>query len=101
MRRIAQAVIVALAFASLSACVSTGFLGFLTTTKQMDLELEARDQEIAALKAELAGYRALKADAEEAIRQVAETRTMVEERMESLPVDTIRRIIEILRAALP
>jgi predicted nucleic acid-binding Zn-ribbon protein len=109
MRRIAG-ITALLAALALSGCATTGFLGFLVTTRGMQNALAERDQEIAALQAELQSYRTLKADTEQAIAKMTETFETVEElegvaqqaeaRIAAIPNETIRRIIELLQAAL-
>lgn len=110
MRRTMGLMLLLLATLALSGCLSTGFLGFLATTKQMNKALEERDTQIAALKSELAEYRTLKTDTEQAVKQMVDAYEKVEtleasakqteERFATLPADTIRRIVEILQAAL-
>ncbi len=110
MRRITSLTAALLATLVLSGCATTGFLGFLVTTKQMNKALDTRDQEITALKTELEGYRTMKADAEKAVADMQATIQAVDElqdvadqaveRIAAIPAETIQRIVQLLQAAL-
>ena len=101
---------------ALSGCASGKFLGFLATTdyvdkKTKDLEAatKAQDAQIADLKAQIADYQSLKAQAqaaldqmnknEQAIQGLQDAAQKVESRINSLPRDVIRQIVDILQAA--
>ncbi len=65
--------LVIVAALALSGCATSGFLGFLATTQYVDLKAKtSQDQqaaEIAALKAQLADYQAVKDQAKAAADQ--------------------------------
>jgi outer membrane murein-binding lipoprotein Lpp len=108
------AVIAAIA---LAGCASGKFLGFLATTdyvdaKSRDLETKAKaqDAEIADLKSQLADYQSMKAQAQAAIDQMNKSQQAiqdlqdaaqkVEARINSLPREVIRQIVDILQASM-
>jgi outer membrane murein-binding lipoprotein Lpp len=103
-----------LAAVALSGCATSGFLGFLATTQYVDREAkEVQDKqaaEIAALKAQLADYQAIKDQAKAAVDQVNESRKTIEDlqalarraeaRIGSIPKEVIRQIVDILQGSL-
>ncbi len=105
---------------ALSGCATSGFLGFLATTQYVDTRTKAaQDQqaaEIAALKAQLADYQAVKDQAKAAADQAKaavdqaktaadqadESRKTLEDlqaRIATLPKDVIRQIADILQGS--
>jgi vacuolar-type H+-ATPase subunit I/STV1 len=101
--------------------MSSGFLGFLATTKQVDQKLADQDaritQELAEKKAELekvkkelADLQLLKEQTQAAVKQMLATQEaitelqalagQVEGRLDNLPTETLQRMIEILQKAL-
>jgi len=99
-------VLVIVAALALSGCATSGFLGFLATTHYVDLKAKAiQDQqaaEIAALKAQLADYQAIKDQAKAAADQANESRKTLEDlqaRIASIPKDVIRQIADILQGS--
>jgi len=121
MRNTALAVLAAFLLLALSGCASTGFLGFLATTKQVDQklaeqsarvgeELTAEKAELGQLKRELEEIRTLKEQARTAVEQMARTQAAVdelrasggrvEERLAALPAETLKWMIDILQNAL-
>ncbi|HET6452078.1 MAG TPA: hypothetical protein VFI08_12245 [Spirochaetia bacterium] len=109
-------VLAVLAAVALSGCAGGKFLGFLATTDYVDgktRDLEARskaqDAQIADLKAQLADYQSLKAQAQAAIDQMNKSQQAIQDlqdaaqraeaRINSLPREVIRQIVQILQAA--
>ncbi len=106
--------LVIIAAVALSGCATSGFLGFLATTQYVDLKARAiQDQqaaEIAALKAQLADYQAVKDQAKAAVDQVNESRKTIEDlqalarraeaRIGSIPKEVIKQIADILQGSL-
>ncbi len=113
---------------SLSGCLSTGFLGFLATTESVDkkiAEQEARiDQkleqasgelaqqktEVAQISADIQEFQGIKQQTEDALGKLTETEATVEElktliqqletQMNTLPDETLKKLVEILQASL-
>jgi hypothetical protein len=106
--------LVIIAAVAFSGCATSGFLGFLATTQYVDLKAKAiQDQqaaEIAALKAQLADYQAIKDQAKAAVDQVNESRKTIEDlqalarraeaRIGSIPKEVIKQIADILQGSL-
>ncbi len=109
-------VVTVLAAFALTGCASGKFLGFLATTDYVDSktrDLEARskaqDAQIADLKAQLADYQSLKAQAQAAIDQMNKSQQAIqalqdaaqkaEAQIRSIPRDVIRQIVDILQSA--
>ena len=99
--------LIILAAVALSGCATSGFLGFLATTQYVDLKAKTiQDQqaaEIAALKAQMADYEAIKEQAKTAVDQANESRKSLEDlqaRIATLPQDVIRQIADILQGSL-
>jgi septal ring factor EnvC (AmiA/AmiB activator) len=105
----------------LTGCMSTGFLGFLATTDSVEARIAEQD---AAMKADMDRQQArldgmakdlrdlqtMKEDASKAIDQAAQSKKTVEElkatiarleaRLEALPEQSLRMLIDILQASL-
>ncbi len=107
MKGIALVVLAAVVLAALSGCFSTGFMGFLATTEQVDKkiadqdakasrELEAQKAELAKLQQQMADFQTLKEQAEE-LRTLAKK---VEGRLATLPKETLQKLVDILQSAL-
>ena len=99
-----------IAVISLSGCFSGKFLGFLATGDYVDSKAREQAAEIASLKAQIADYQSLKAQAQEAIDQVNKEQkdiqdlqalaSRAEARINSIPHEVIKQIVEILQASL-
>ena len=106
-----------LAAVALTGCVNGKFLGFLATTDYVDAKArdaearaKAQDEQIAALKAQLADYQSLKAQAQAAIDQMNQSQKTIqdlqslaqraESRINSIPREVIRQIVDILQGSL-
>ncbi len=102
-------VIAVIAAFALTGCASGKFLGFLATTDYVDTQTkdlkareQAQDAQIADLKAQLADYQALKAQAQAAIDQMNKSEQAIQDlegRINSIPRQVIRQIVDILQAA--
>jgi uncharacterized membrane protein YgcG len=104
-------VIAALAF---TGCASGNFLGFIATNKYVDDKTKAlADEEakqIVDLKAQLADYQKIKEQAQAAVDQVNQNQKTiqdlqalakkVESRLDQMPKDVIKQLIDALQAAL-
>jgi len=102
-------IVAVVAAVALTGCASGKFLGFLATTdyvdaKTKDLEAKARaqDAQIADLKAQLADYQSMKAQAQAAIDQMSKSQQAIQDletRINSIPRQVIRQIVDILQSA--
>ena len=103
-------VLAAIAIIALSGCASGKFLGFLATTDYVDRQKKEQAVEIAALKAQLADYQALKTQAQAAIEQMNQSQKTIQDlqalaqraeaRINSIPREVIKQIVDILQASL-
>jgi len=103
-------VLVVITFIALSGCANQGFLGFLATTGYVDRVAKEQAAEIASLKAQIADYQSLKAQAQEAIDQVNKSQKDIQDlqvlaqkaeaRIGAIPNEVIRKIVDILQASL-
>ena len=71
----------------LSSCATTGFLGFLATTKYVENKLDEQREE---LEAEIEAVEELGAELEEMVGRV-------KDRLDVLPRETIQKMIDILQ----
>ncbi len=104
-------VIAAFAF---TGCAGGNFLGFIATNKYVDDQNKAladrQAKEIADLKAQLAEYDKVKQQAQEAADQVAQSQKAIEDlqalakrvegRLNKIPKDVLKQIIDALQATL-
>ena len=103
-------VLAVIAIIALSGCASGKFLGFLATTDYVDRQKKEQAVEIAALKAQLADYQALKTQAQAAIEQMNQSQKTIQDlqalaqraeaRINSIPREVIKQIVDILQASL-
>jgi septal ring factor EnvC (AmiA/AmiB activator) len=111
MKRMTLIVLAALVALSLSGCFSTGFMGFLATTEQVDKKVAAQDEklakelvaqkaELAKVQQELADVQTMKEQAQAAVDELKATAKKVEERMSTLPKETLMKLVDILQTAL-
>jgi uncharacterized membrane protein len=107
MKRFSLVVLAAVVLLGLSGCFSTGFMGFLATTEQVDKkiadqeakvakDLEGQKAELAKIQQDIADIQALKQQAEE-MRTLAKD---VEERLTTLPKETLQKLVDIVQNAL-
>ena len=80
-------ILVPLIFLLLSSCATTGFLGFLATTKYVENKLEAQKAE---LEEDIKAVEELGEDLEDMVGKV-------KDRLEVLPRETIQKMIDILQ----
>jgi len=103
-------ILAVIAAISLSGCFSGKFLGFLATGDYVDAKAKEQEAEIASLKAQIADYQSIKAQAQAAIDQVNKSQKDIQDlqalaqkaeaKISSIPHDVIRQIVEILQASL-
>lgn len=103
-------VLAVIAIMGLSGCASGKFLGFLATTDYVDRQNKEQAAEIASLKAQLADYQSIKAQAQAAIDQVNQSQKAIQDlqgvaqraeaRISSIPREVIKQIVDILQASL-
>ena len=109
-------ILAVIAAVALTGCASGKFLGFLATTdyvdakaRDQDAKARAQDAQIADLKAQLADYQSLKVQAQAAIDQMNKSQQAIQDlqdaaqraeaRINSIPREVIRQIVNILQAA--
>ncbi len=99
---------------ALSGCASGNFLGFIATNKYVDDKTKAledkEDKQIADLKAQLADYEKVKEQAQAAVDQVNQNQKTIQDlqalakkvegRLDQVPKEVIRQLIDALQAAL-
>jgi uncharacterized membrane protein YdfJ with MMPL/SSD domain len=104
-------VVAALAF---TGCAGGNFLGFIATNKYVDDKTKAladeQAKQIADLKAQLADYQKVKEQAQAAVDQVNQNQKTIQDlqalarkvegRLDQVPKDVIKQIIDALQAAL-
>ena len=104
-------VVAAFAF---TGCASGNFLGFIATNKYVDDKTKAladeQAKQIAELKAQIADYQKVKEQAQAAVDEVNKNQKTiedlqalakrVEEKIDQVPKDVIKQIIDALQAAL-
>jgi len=103
-------VLAVIAVIALTGCASGKFLGYLATWDYVEKQNKAQDAEIAALKAQLADYQTLKAQAQAAIDQMNQSQKTIQDlqnlaqkaeaRIGQIPREVIRQIVDILQASL-
>ena len=107
-------ILLALGALILSGCASGNFLGFIATNKYVDDKTKAlADEEakqIADLKAQLADYQKVREQAQAAVEQVNQNQKTiqdlqalakrVESRLDQVPREVIKKLIDALQAAL-
>jgi septal ring factor EnvC (AmiA/AmiB activator) len=103
-------VLAVIAAVALTGCASGKILGFLASTDYVDRKIKAQDTEIAALKAQLADYQSLKAQAQAAIDQMNQSQKTIQDlqglaqraeaRIGQIPREVIKQIVDILQASL-
>jgi len=91
----------------LSGCISGKFLGFLATSDYVDQKEKAladdQAKQIADLKAQLADYEKFKQQTQNAVDQINQFQALakrVEGRLDQVPKEVIKQIIDALQAAL-
>jgi len=106
--------LLAIAAVALSGCAGGNFLGFIATNKYVDDKTKAladeQAKQIADLKAQLAGYEKVKEQAQAAVDQVNQNQKAiqdvqalakrVQDRLDQVPKEVIRQLIDALQAAL-
>jgi len=103
------AVLAVIAMIALAGCASGNFLG-LATFDYFDKKAKEQAAEIATLKAQLADYQSIKAQALAAVDQVNKSQKTIEDlqalaqraeaRIGAIPQEVIKRIVSILQASL-
>jgi hypothetical protein len=103
-------VLAVIAIIGLSGCASGKILGFLASTDYVDRQNKEQAAEIASLKAQLADYQSIKAQAQAAIDQMNQSQKTIQElqalaqraeaRIDSIPREVIKQIVDILQASL-
>ncbi len=107
-------ILLLLAILTLGGCASGKFLGFLATTDYVDKQNKAladdEGKQIADLKAQLADYQKVKDQAQAAVDMVNENQKTiqdlqalakkVESKLNQVPKDVIKQLIEALQSAL-
>jgi len=103
-------VLAVIAMIALSGCAGGNFLGFIATNAYVDKQYKEQAAEIASLKAQLADYQSIKAQAQAAIDQVNKSQKTIEDlqavaqraeaRIGAIPQEVIKRIVGILQASL-
>ena len=103
-------VLAVIAVIGLSGCASGKFLGFLATTDYVDQKAKEQAAEIASLKAQLADYQSIKAQAQAAIDQMNQSQKTIQDlqalaqraeaRINSIPREVIKQIVDILQSSL-
>jgi hypothetical protein len=98
-----------IAMIALSSCASGKIFGFIASTDYVDRQVKEQAAEIASLKAQLADYQSIKAQAQAAIDQVNKSQKAIEDlqalaqraeaRIGQIPQEVIKRIIAILQAS--
>ncbi len=108
------AIVLLVAGVMLSGCISDKFLGFLPTSDYVDKKADAvkadEDKQIAGLKAQLADYQKVKDQAQAAVDQVNQNQKTIQDlqalakkvegRLDQVPKEVIRQLIDALQAAL-
>ncbi len=108
------AILIVAAAVTLGGCISDKFLGFLPTSDYVDKKAEAvkadEDKQIADLKAQLADYQKVKEQAQAAVDQVNQNQKTIQDlqalakkvegRLDQVPKEVIRQLIDALQAAL-
>ena len=108
MKRIGALAVIAMI--ALSGCASGKFLGFLATTDYVDKQNKVQADEIAALKVQLADYQSIKVQAQAAIEQLNQAEKAIQDvqaqaqkietRINSIPQEVIKKIVNILQASM-
>jgi len=103
-------VLAVIALIALSGCASGRILGFLASTDYVDQKTKEQAAEIASLKAQLADYQSMKAQAQAAIDQMNQSQKTIQDlqalaqraeaRIGSIPREVIKQIVDILQASL-
>jgi uncharacterized membrane protein YgcG len=110
-RMIILLVVAAVAF---TGCASGNFLGFIATNKYVDDKTKAladdQTRQIADLKAQLADYQKVKEQAQAAVDQVNQSQKAIQDlqalakrvegRLNQIPKEVIKQIVDVLQAAL-
>lgn len=104
-------VIAAIAF---TGCAGGNFLGFIATNKYVDDKTKAladdQAKQIAELKAQLADYQKVKEQAQAAVDQVNQSQKAIQDlqalakrvegRLNQIPKEVIKQIVDVLQSAL-
>ena len=102
------------AVVALSSCASGNFLGFIATNTYVDSKTKAlaedEARQIADLKAELADYQKVKEQAQAAVDEVSQNQKTIQDlqavakrvegRLDQVPKEVIKQLIDALQAAL-
>ncbi len=107
MKRFSLVVLAAVMLLGLSGCFSTGFMGFLAMTDQVDKKISDEDAKVTRQldeqKAELAKLQQQLTEIEKLKEQAEELRTLakdVEDKLSTLPKDTLQKLVDIIQSAL-
>ena len=94
----------------LSGCAGGNFLGFLATNAYVDKQNKAQEDEITTLKAQIADYQSMKAQAQAAIEQMNQAQKAIQDvqalaqkteaRIGTIPQEVIKKIVAILQASV-
>lgn len=107
-------ILLVIAIIGFTGCAGGNFLGFIATNKYVDDKTKAladdQAKQIADLKAQLADYQKVKDQAQAAVDQVNQSQKAiqdlqtlakrVESRLNQLPKEVIKQLIEVLQASL-
>lgn len=107
-------ILLVVAALALTGCAGGNFMGFIATNKYVDDKTKAladeQAKQIADLKAQLADYQKVKEQAQAAVDQVNQNQKTIQDlqalarkvegRLDQVPKDVIKQIINALQAAL-
>jgi hypothetical protein len=107
-------ILLVIATLALTGCAGGNFMGFIATNKYVDDKTKAladeQAKQIADLKAQLADYQKVKEQAQAAVDQVNQNQKTIQDlqalakrvegRLDQVPKDVIKQIIDALQAAL-
>jgi uncharacterized membrane protein YdfJ with MMPL/SSD domain len=107
-------ILLVIAALALTGCAGGNFMGFIATNKYVDDKTKAladeQAKQIADLKAQLADYQKVKEQAQAAMDQVNQNQKTIQDlqalakrvegRLDQVPKDVIKQIIDALQAAL-
>jgi hypothetical protein len=107
-------ILLVIAAVTLTGCAGGNFLGFIATNKYVDDKTKALEdaqaKQIAELKAQIADYEKVKEQAQAAVDQVNQNQKTIQDlqalakrvegKLDQIPKDVIKQIIDALQAAL-
>ena len=94
---------------ALSGCASGKIFGFIESTDYVDKQNKVQEDEITTLKAQIADYQSMKAQAQAAIDQMNQAQKAIQDvqalaqkteaRIGTIPQEVIKKIVAILQAS--